>query len=201
MSTVSSGRTLLLMIAGPAGSGKTTLCSRLLADFSNSDLQRVVTATSRAPRNGEVDGKDYYFIPSDQFRERINKGEFYEYAQVHGRFYGVFKSEIDRKLEAGNDLLLNIDVQGAATIRRAAREQPNLGERLVSVFVSVSPDTLRKRLETRGETSTEIKMRLESAEAERPEQSKFNYCFESGTRDADYERFRAIYLAEKVRVL
>lgn len=202
MSSETPGRTLLLLIAGPAGSGKTTLCDRLLEEFGSSGLQRVITATSRPPRPGEVDGRDYYFIPAETFAEKIAAGELYEHAHVHGRHYGVLRCEIDDKLAAGTDLLLNIDVQGAATFRRCAAEDPELGKRLVSVFVSVSPETLRERLKARGETDPEeVARRLKSADMERAHQSHFNHTFASASREEDYQRFREIYLSEKARLV
>ena len=190
---------LLLVIAGPAGSGKTTLCDQLLAEFPA--VHRVVTTTSRAPRPGEVNGVDYHFLSPEQFKQRIDSGAFYEWAFVHGRYYGSERQAVLGPLAAGHDLLLNIDVQGAASYRRAAEEDPYLAARLHTVFIEpVSLDQIRERLLGRGsDNSGEIELRLETARQELLHAPHFDEVIVSGTREADYARFRSIYLREKGR--
>ena len=112
---------ILLIVSGPAGSGKTTVCDRMLAEVSS--IQRVVTSTTRPPREGEQH-IDYYFFDHDTFAAKVQAGDFYEHANVHTNRYGTLKSEIHEKLAAGKDLLLNIDVQGAATFAKQARLIP-----------------------------------------------------------------------------
>ena len=124
---------LLLILAGPAGSGKTTLCDRLVDE--NGHLERVVTCTTRAPREGEIDGVDYYFFSDDQFDAKVEDEEFLEWAHVHTYRYGTLKSTIEAKLEDDVDLVMNIDVQGVASVQEAARNQPMIGQRLVTVFI------------------------------------------------------------------
>jgi len=107
---------IIILISGPAGIGKTTVCESLLAEFSPG-LERVVTATTRAPREGELDGVDYHFLSTEEFGQKVLANEFYEHALVHARRYGTLKSEIRRRLEMGVDLLLNVDVQGFEAFR------------------------------------------------------------------------------------
>ncbi|MBN1403003.1 MAG: guanylate kinase [Opitutales bacterium] len=196
----SSRRSLLLIVSGPAGSGKTTLCDGLLAEFKPR-LQRVVTATSRPPRAGEVDGVDYLFLTPEQFEERVAAGAFYEHAKVHANRYGVLREAVLSKLDASVDLLLNIDVQGAASFRSAARVDPRMGERIASVFIMPrSIDQLRERLAGRGsDDEAEIERRMQTAQIELKAWKSYDYCIVSGSREEDYERIRAIYQAEMLK--
>jgi len=106
---------LLIVISAPSGGGKTTLCQQLLA--ARPDMTRAVTCTTRTPRAGERNGIDYYFFDPEEFQARVQAGQFLEHATVFGRSYGILRSELLDKLRLGRDVLLNIDVQGAATIR------------------------------------------------------------------------------------
>ncbi|HQU08703.1 MAG: hypothetical protein B7X06_01655, partial [Verrucomicrobia bacterium 21-51-4] len=124
---------IVLLIAGPSGVGKTTLCSALLAAFPEK-IVRAITSTSRPPRPGETEGRDYYFLTPECFVSKIQKGAFYEYAEVHGQWKGVFKNEILAKLAEGKDVLLNVDVQGARTYRDFSKTDLALKGRLVTVF-------------------------------------------------------------------
>ena len=124
---------ILFILSGPAGCGKTTLCNRMIAELPQ--IKRVVTSTTRAPRKGEVDKSDYYFFDQKTFEKKINAGEFYEYAQVHGNLYGTLKSEVQEKLDSGCDLLLNIDVQGASQIRKTAQDESSIKGRVVTIFL------------------------------------------------------------------
>ncbi|WP_269539380.1 guanylate kinase [Cerasicoccus fimbriatus] len=187
---------LMLVVSGPAGSGKTTVCDRMLAHYDT--LGRVITSTSRDPREGEQHGVDYYFFPPEQFREMIDNGEFYEHAQVHGRYYGSLKREIDAKLAAGVDLLLNVDVQGAATYRQASRENEALRGRVVTVFIQISPEQVRERLEYRqSDDEAEIERRIQTANKELEEAPLYDHVIISGTREEDFARLAAIYEAER----
>jgi len=187
---------LLLVVSGPAGSGKTTVCERMLEEFAS--LSRVITSTSREPREGEVDGVDYYFFSPDQFERMIANGEFYEHAQVHGRHYGSLKREIDEKLARGTDLLLNVDVQGAAAYRQAARESPELRGRVVTVFIQITPEQIRDRLEFRGsDDEAEIERRVRTAQRELQEAPHYDHVIISGTREDDFQRLAGLYQAER----
>ena len=195
---VSEERNLLLVVAGPAGSGKTTLCQRLMSEFAPG-IGRVVTSTTRPPRRGERHGEHYYFFSKEQFERLVQEGQFYEYARVFGYHYGTLKAVIKNKLEEGVDLLINIDVQGAASYRKAAESDTLLAERLVTVFIEPEDiEQLRERLDRRGLDSPEaIRRRLRTAREEWLQAPNFDYRFTSGSRDADYDNLREIYLREK----
>ena len=125
---------LLILISAPSGAGKTTLCNQLLA--SRPDMARAITCTTRPPRTGEKNGVDYYFFRPAEFQRRERAGEFIEHATVYGNRYGILKSELLGKLRSGRDVLLNVDVQGAATIRGRAESEPELKRALVAVFLT-----------------------------------------------------------------
>lgn len=187
---------LLLIISGPAGSGKTTLCEQLLAEFGSS-IERVVTTTSRDPRPGEVDGVDYHFITVPEFEEKIRRGDFIEWARVHGRFYGSERSNILRMIRSGRDVLLNIDVQGAQTFRKKALDFEDLKGRIRTIFIRPrSLEQIRERLVGRGaDDATEIRRRLQSAEMEIQVADTFDHVITSGSREKDWSALRQLYLA------
>jgi guanylate kinase len=190
---------IIIIICGPAGSGKTTLCHRLLAEFPD-QIERVVTTTSRQPRPGEADGVDYHFLEDTLFRERIENGEFVEWAKVHGRYYGSQKKHILQQLEKGKDLLLNIDIQGARTFKNNPSLNQGMDGRLHTVFIQPkSLEQIRERLKGRGESDQEINRRLKSAEMELQEVKNFEHVIISGSREADYEALRKLYLSLRKR--
>jgi guanylate kinase len=129
---------LLVLISAPSGGGKTTLCQQLLG--ARPQMTRAVTCTTRLPRKGERDGADYYFLDATSFLKRVQAGNFLEHATVYGNSYGILKAEVLGKLRQGKDVLLNVDVQGAATIREKAQEDPELKRALVSVFLTPALD-------------------------------------------------------------
>ncbi|MBQ7589365.1 MAG: guanylate kinase [Verrucomicrobia bacterium] len=194
-----NSKPIFLVVSAPSGGGKTTVCNRLLT--SDLGLQRAITCTTRAPRSGEVDGKDYYFLTKDQFESKKAADEFLEWANVYGNFYGTLKSEIIRRLEAGQDVIVSVDVQGVASIAKMARNDPVLSNSFVSLFIALpSIEALRKRLEGRGSDSPEvIQKRLDTARAEMQTCGGFDYILLSGSMDEDYERAYAIVLAEKMK--
>jgi guanylate kinase len=139
---------LLLVVSAPSGGGKTTVCDRILATVPNSI--RAITCTTRDPREGEKDGVDYYFLDAADFLKRVQAGNFLEHATVYGNSYGTLKSEVLNKLRQGRDVLLSIDVQGAASIRERAREDHELRHALVTVFLAPpSIRALEERLKKR----------------------------------------------------
>lgn len=192
---------LLLIVSGPAGSGKTTLCERMCSEVTG--VQRVVTSTTRAPREGEVDREDYYFFDHATFEKKVAAGDFYEHAKVHTNYYGTLKSEIAEKFAQGIDLMLNIDVQGAASFRQSAELDPKMAERLVTVFVAATDEKeLRRRLAARGtDDEAEIDRRMFSAQKEMKEWSDYDYVIDSRTRQEDFSRLLNIYYAEKLRTV
>ena len=151
---------LLVVISAPSGGGKTTLCHQILA--ARPDMARAITCTTREPRGDEKDGEDYYFLDAGSFLKRVQAGNFLEHATVYGQSYGTLKSEVLGKLRAGKDVLLNIDVQGAAAVRKCAEEDPELKRALVTVFLTPATLTiLEARLQKRGtDTPADIKKRL-----------------------------------------
>jgi len=198
--TKAKSSSLLIMISAPSGGGKTTLCNRLLA--SRPDMIRAVTCTTRAPRPGEKDGVDYYFFREAEFKRRLRTGEFIEHATVFGRSYGILKSELLDKLRSGRDVLLNVDVQGAATIRRRTRAEPELKRALVSVFLTPPSITeLEARLKNRAaDSEEEIQKRLAVARQEIAHWKDFDYLLISASVAEDLRRALAIVEAEKMRV-
>jgi guanylate kinase len=184
---------LLIIVSGPAGSGKTTLCYRMLAEMPQ--VERVVTSTTRPPRNGEVDTVDYYFFDHDTFQAKIAAGEFYEHAHVHSNLYGTLKSEVQDKLSTGTDLLLNIDVQGAAQMRKTAQEDPLLQGKVVTVFIMPPTiEELEARLRGRGsDPEDEVQRRMQVALKEIELSEHYDRTLLSGSRDQDFTALRTIY--------
>jgi guanylate kinase len=190
---------LLILISAPSGGGKTTLCQQLLR--ARPDMTRAVTCTTRAPRPGEVDGVDYYFLEAESFLKRLQAGNFLEHATVYGNSYGILKSELLGKLREGKDVLLNVDVQGAATIREQAETEPELKRALVTVFLTPTPLTiLEERLKKRAADSPAvIQKRLAVARQEIAQWKNFDYLLTSTTKQEDLRRTLAIVEAEKMR--
>ena len=198
MSSAVSSTPLLVVVSAPSGAGKSTLCDNVRAALPSAS--RAVTCTTREPRDGELDGVDYYFLGEEEFLARVEGGEFLENAVVHGNDYGVLKSELRAKLVEGSDVLLNIDVQGAATIRERAATDPVLSRSLVTVFLCPpSLGELEQRLRGRGTDSEEaIARRLAIAKDEMDQAEKFNHTLTSQTREADVDRLLGII--ENVRL-
>jgi len=196
-----SNRGLLLIVSGPAGSGKTTVCARMAEKFAP-DVERVVTSTTRSPREGERHGVDYFFFTDEEFDELLREDQFYEHAKVHTYRYGTLKRAILHKLASDIDLILSIDVQGAATVRKSTCGDPSLASRVSTVFiVPENLDQLRRRLQKRGlDSDAEIERRLETAKRELQDRDQFDHQFVSGDRDEDFRRLCEIYRREKARV-
>lgn len=188
---------MLLVVSGPSGSGKTTLCRRL-AD--SGEARYSISCTTRSPRPGEVNGRDYHFLERADFEARIHAGDFLEYAEVHGNFYGSLKSEVLGHLEAGLDVVMDIDVQGALQVREC--EDPLIRRAFVDLFVMPpSEDELRDRLSSRATDSLEtINLRMTNALGEMSHCNQYSYLLLSSTREEDYARFLALVTTERMRV-
>lgn len=190
---------LLILISAPSGGGKTTLCQQLLA--ARPGMTRAITCTTRAPREGESDGVDYHFLNAESFLRRVQAGNFLEHATVYGNSYGTLKAEVLGRLRQGQDVLLNVDVQGAATIRERAQEDQELRRALFSVFLTPpSLAILEERLRKRGtDSAATIQKRLAVARQEIAQWKHFDYLLLSGTIQEDLRRMLAIVEAEKMR--
>ena len=187
-------RGILFIVSAPSGAGKSTLLNALrpTAGFVYS-----VSCTTRAPRPGEADGEDYHFITRTEFQMRINAGDFLEYAEVHGNFYGTLRSSVIAQLEAGTDVLIDIDTQGAASIR--ANGGALIHDLLADVFIMPpNIDELRRRLLKRGtETPEQIEIRLGNATHEMEAWRDYRYTIITGSVEEDLTKFRAIMRAER----
>ena len=189
-------RGILYLVSGPSGSGKTTLCRRLaqegLAHYS-------ISCTTRPPREGEVNGRDYFFLSREQFESEVETGGFLEHAEVHGNLYGTLRTEVLTYLERGQDVVMDIDVQGAAQVRTTTDDA--ILHALVDLFVMPSgEEELRKRLSGRGTDKEEvIALRLKNALGEMGHWQKYSYLLISGSKEEDYNRFKGLLLAERMR--
>ncbi len=185
---------ILFVLSAPSGAGKSTLCEglRQTADFVYS-----VSCTTRAPRPGETDGEDYFFLSQEDFRKRIQRGEFLEHAVVHGNHYGTLRRTVTDHLREGVDVLLDIDTAGAAQIR--ACTDPQICSALADVFI-MPPDLeeLRRRLIKRGtETLAQIDVRIANAASEMALWRDYRYTLISSSMEEDLQKFRAIMRAER----
>ena len=190
---IANGRGLLIVISGPSGAGKGTICKSFLE--RNKEVALSVSATTRDPRKGEVDGINYHFVSRDEFKKRIEDDDFLEYAEVYDNFYGTPRSNVEELLESGRDVILEIDIQGALKVKE------NAGD---GVFVFVLPPSmseLRQRIINRGsETKESLMKRFKSAYQEINFLSKYNYAVVNDKVDVAVEKLEAIIAAEKCRV-
>lgn len=188
---------ILYVISGPSGSGKTTLCRRL-ADAKEAHYS--ISCTTRSPRPGEIHGTDYYFLSRDEFLKKIAQSEFLESAEVHGNLYGTLKSEVIQYLAQGSDVVMDLDVQGAAQVR--ACEDPDIRQSSVDLFVMPrSEEELLSRLSGRGTDPQEvIALRMKNALEEMQHRHEYTYCLLSGDREQDFQQFHALLLAERMRI-
>ena len=187
---------VLMVVSGPSGSGKTTLC-RKLSDMGEAVYS--ISCTTRQPREGEAHGVDYFFLTEADFVERIERGEFFEHAEVHGRRYGTLRSYVTDNLLRGIDVMMDIDVQGAGIVRTC--DDAIVQRCLVDVFIlPPSVDELKNRLRARATESQEsLDLRLRNAIAEMDHWPTYDYTLISASREEDLARFKSILVAERMR--
>lgn len=180
-----------IIISAPSGGGKTSIVNRLLEDGK---LSRVITATTRAPRKGEKNGKDYHFWSDKQFENAVEKGEMAEWAKVHVNYYGIPKSSLDKLIKRGKHPVLVIDVQGAKTVKKIYKNA-------VSIFITPpSFAELKKRIAARNDGTTDIKARLESAKKELKCIKNYDYLVINDEFEQAVADCRAIIQAERLKV-
>jgi guanylate kinase len=186
-------RGILFVVSSPSGGGKGTLIQRMLNKVS--DLSYSVSFTTRTPRNGEVDGREYHFVSRESFEQMVAADEFLEWAHVHGKQYGTSRTQVLREISEGRDIVLEVDVQGAASIRALVPDS-------VSVFIlPPSFEVLRQRLLDRGTDSPEeLDLRLRNAPAELKDYAAFQYLIINDDAERAAEQLSAIVHSERARL-
>ncbi len=181
----------LFIISSPSGGGKGTLIRRAMAEIPR--LSYSVSYTTRKKRDTEIAGSDYHFVSVSQFEELIEKGEFLEYARVHGNYYGTSRSAIEKETSAGNDVILEIDVQGAALVRAAAPEA-------VSVFIlPPSFEVLYERLKSRKtESASDLELRLDNARSEVRQYKEFDFVVINDDLDAAVADLKSVISSRRL---
>ncbi len=182
----------LFVVSAPSGAGKTTLCNKLLQDYE--DLIYSVSYTTRAPRFDEIDGKDYFFISVEKFKQMIDNDEFIEWAEVHGNYYGTSKKFIEENLRQGKNIILDIDPQGA----RQLKSKLDFG--IYIFIIAPSMKDLRERLiNRRTETEDKINLRLSNAKKEIAYFRDYDYIIVNKDLISSYKELESIYIAEHLR--
>lgn len=184
---------LLIVISGASGTGKGTVCKKILSDLPK--VAYSISATTRSPRPSEIDGREYYFLSVDEFKSWIAEEKFLEYAEVYGNFYGTPLNKIEERLNRGEDVLLEIDVQGALNVKKKCPE---------GVYIFLLPpslEELKSRIEGRGTESPEsLSRRLKNAVAEIKIGLEYDYVVVNDTIDNAASQIKAILTAERLKV-
>ena len=182
----------LVILSAPSGTGKSTICRRLLQ--RRKDLKYSVSGTTRAPRPGEKNGRHYFFLSKEEFKRKIARNEFLEWALVHDEYYGTPRSFIESALKEGSSVLLAIDVQGAASIRRKIPE---------AILVFVAPpslESLKERLAARRDDSQTVAKRLANSKGELAEAKNYDYLVVNDDLEKAVSQIESILTAESLRV-
>lgn len=183
----------VIVVSAPAGTGKTTLVRMLVNEFPEQVIQSI-SCTTRSPREGEIDGKDYVFLKEEAFQKRVESGEFLEYADVFDYRYGTLRGVVENQLENGRHVVLVIDTQGALILR----------EKIKALFIFIAPpsiDTLKERLESRQtETEEVIEKRLAWAREELNQASYYDYKIVNDDLNTAYVALKSIIIAEEHRI-
>lgn len=191
---MATNRGVLIVISGPSGAGKGTICKALLEKHKD-DIFLSVSATTREPRKGEVHGVNYYFLTKDEFKAKVEEGDFLEWAEVYGNYYGTPKSRVEEMLEKGKNVILEIDIQGALRVKENTED---------GVFIFILPpsmEELKQRIIGRGsETQESLMRRFNSAFQEINYISKYNYGVVNDTVEEAVEKIEHILSAEQCRV-
>lgn len=186
------GKKLLFVVSGPSGVGKSTLCRHILKNTP--DIRLSISYTTRKPRSGETDGKEYRFVSEDEFRAKISEHAFAEYAEVYGRLYGTPWKALEQEPGSNTDVLLDIDVQGARQVMKTLHKA-------VTVFIlPPSLDVLRARLVDRGtDTADEQSRRFQKAQEEMRSYTEYQYTIRNESLEQAIEELQAVIVAERVR--
>ncbi|HOZ46530.1 MAG TPA: guanylate kinase [Candidatus Hydrogenedentes bacterium] len=185
MNDATVGRGQVLVVSGPSGAGKRAVLGPAMA--RDPRLVHSVSATTRAPRPGEVNGRDYWFVTPEAFRRHVEAGDFVEWAEVHGNRYGTLHEELDRKLDSGHDVILELDVQGMRAIRAQRRD-------VATVFIiPPSFEELERRIRGRKtDTEASIMLRLTNARAEMAARDEYDYVVLNDDLDKAIEDFLGV---------
>jgi len=187
-----SKNNVLIVVAGPSGVGKGTVCARVFDSLE--DLKFSVSATTRKPREGEVDGVNYFFVSQTHFDDMIKKGEFLEYADVFDNKYGTPKEYVFNELESGKDVLLELDIQGAMMVMESCKD---------AVFIFILPPDIRElnqRLTNRGtESQEQLNLRINKAKVEIGYAEKFDYIVVNEKVELAAEQIKSIITGEKCK--
>ncbi len=184
---------LLIVVSGPSGTGKGTICKALLDTYKNINLS--ISATTRLPRNGEEDGKSYFFLTKEKFQNMIKENEFLEYAKVYDNYYGTPQKYVMEEIKKGNNVLLEIDIQGALQVKEKFSQ---------GVFIFIIPPSmaeLKKRITNRGtESEDSLKKRFKSAIDEIGYVRQYDYCIVNDEVEKAVDKIKAVILSEQSKV-
>lgn len=182
----------IYIISAPSGAGKHTILRRVMQDVDG--LEYSISATTRPPREGEVDGVDYHFLGREEFCQRIETGAFVEWAEVHGNLYGTLREELDRRIGSGKDVILELDVQG---MRNTKAQFPSA----VTVFIMPpSPEVLEQRLRARGtDAEAVIRVRMRNAAGEMAARGEYDYVIVNDQLDEAVNKMNSIIRAHRAR--